>query len=108
MNADPVRDYLEARNAVEQAAENVQRLIRTIAEAVGSLSDWRNVTITHTPYRTKTEGYTTDSRRFVDPWPTANQVAEALGAWHQAKQGQHSTFDRVAEDVRQGLVPPLV
>ncbi len=103
MAADPIHDYLNARQVLEEATRQVQQAVDLISNAsIMLFRNWRNVV---TP---SAGGFPMDlvNAPSVESWPTAQQLGELLKGWHKAKREADNAWRQVPAESRYGLQPP--
>lgn len=102
MTLDPIREYLDARQTLEEATRRTQSAVTRIEVAAERLRRWREVV---TP---SAGGFPIEmvNALSIDPWPTAQEVGNLLKAWHQAKREADNAWQGVPEGHRYGLQPP--
>lgn len=107
MSTDPIRAYLDARNNLEQAAQRAERMVGIILGAAIKLRDWKRVMVSNANVGFPAEiALTTQNSIRADEWPTAQQLAEALAQWHQARSAARSAWSAVPSSDRPGIQPP--
>lgn len=99
--------YLDAWRDLQQHEREVLRIVTTIQEAARNLERWQAVHVAHAGAGFPTE--VTMTGRVVDAstWPTAQQLADALAAWHSAAEAAREAWHRdVPPEQRASLPPP--
>ncbi len=106
MASERVDTYLEARRTMAAATDRVQKMVRTIQAAANKLSAWDGVAITNAGLVFPKD--VVRKNRIIDgqEWPTAEQLAKALAAWHDACRKAETAWEVVPEADRVGLQPP--
>ncbi len=110
MSNDPIREYLAARSAVEQAVKYVEKLSTSLTQIAQCLKDWRHAPpILETQMSPPPASYrATDARILASQWPTAAQFAEVIQVYHSAIDVQSKAWDAVPKSDRPGLQQPVV
>ena len=102
---DPVRDYKNRRTQLRQATERVEKLIRPIVDAGRLLQSWRHVIVSGAgafpAHLMNAPSIPSDG-----PWPTPQEISDALVAWHQAHHELGNAWERVPEADREDLQSP--
>lgn len=105
MADDPIRKYLDARNEFDQATRNAGRLTDIIVEAGRHLQRWQEVTVSNVGVGFPAEligGPSIDAHQ----WPTAEELAEVLASWHDARHTTRNAWRAVPDSDHQGLQSP--
>lgn len=106
MASERVDAYLDARRAQAAATDRVQKMVRTIQAAANKLLAWDGVAITNSGVVFPKD--VIQKNRIIDgqEWPTAEQLAKALAAWHDAGRKAETAWEMVSAADRVGLQPP--
>ena len=106
MADDPIRTYLDARTALEQATGRTERFVDVIISAGDNLRDWRRVMISNA----SGVGFPLELANApsinAKKWPTAQELAEILAAWHKARHACDNAWMNVPVKDRLGLQGP--
>ena len=98
VNPEAVADYSEALKARQRAIIEVENMVMSIKEGADKLGRWQDVTIANIPGASFPVG-----RRLSiagDRWPTGQQIADTLRAYHIANQEARSAWGRVPPKLR--------
>lgn len=104
MATDSLRAYLDALRTLEETTQHVHRIKRVITDAADKLQEWRRVIVSGTSAGFPVE-LTGAPSISANDWPTAEQLAEALRAWHQASDAADHAWRQVPAADRRGLQP---
>jgi len=106
MANDPVHSYLEARNQFDLANRNAETLISLIRQ-VGNVN-WRELMVANCDGGFPAEIAMRQGTPTIDAraWPTGQQIADVLIAWHNANLAVRNMWEHVPKDLRGGLRPP--
>ena len=103
---DAVRAYLDARQHLLQAKSAADAVVAEIRQAALLLTNWQNVRVGN-----GTATFPADDQldRVIDArtWPTADDLAQTLVRWHEAKRETEGAWGRVVQRDREGLRPPV-
>jgi hypothetical protein len=103
MTENPVARYLDAIEALEQAAAEADRLAETVHDASVKLKNWREVNFVNVDAQGAAgRGGTIDARE----WPSAEQLAGAVALWHARQTEVRAAWEAVPPNRRAGLQPP--
>lgn len=105
MTEDPVRRYLDALKKVQQARAKVERVVGVVTDAGKKLGKWQEVSVSdvNVGFPAELLGGPSISGR---EWPTAQELAEALAAWHNARHEARNAWSGVPGPDRSGLQSP--
>lgn len=103
--ADSIRAYLDARKALAGAVNQVESIVRPIHEASQALQKWQNVIISNVEVSFPGGERLTASLN-ANHWPTMQQLAQALAAYHAAYHVVRQAWSAIPESDRSGLQPP--
>ncbi len=105
MADDPIRAYQDALRAMEEAEGRAERVVRYITDVADWLGDWRDVRVadgkTSFPV-----GVGQKQSIIPDRWPTVQQLAEVLAAWHQAAHVARNAWAAIPMPDKKGLKGP--
>ncbi len=101
-----VQRYLGARKAMDRAEADVTAIVRAVGDIARALEHWPRVHVTNIgagfPKEVVTSGQALDARR----WPTPAALAEALVAWHEAREAAFAAWDALPATARHDLPGP--
>ena len=90
MTTDPIHSYQDALRALDEANRDAERIVNIIIDAGKKLDqNWRRVMISGSNIGFPAEVPYGQIHISADKWPTANQLADALAAWHNARHAFH-------------------
>jgi len=98
--------YLDALREFQQREGEVLRMVATIQQAAKHLEHWRAVHVVHAgagfPKEVTMVGRSIDA----STWPTAQQLADTLAAWHEAAEIARTAWARLPREMRSSMPPP--
>ena len=105
MADDPIRAYQDALRAMEEAEGQAERVVKYITGVADWLRNWRDVRVadgkTSFPMGVgQTQSITPDR------WPSVQQLAEILAAWHQAAHTARNAWAAILMADKKGLKGP--
>ncbi len=104
MATDAIADYRRKSLATREAAQRVNELVHRIQEVAEQLQGWRRLNIPGISL--PLDLLQSPSLSIQEPWPTLQQVAQAIETWHLRRHESNSAWDRIPEADREGLQPP--
>jgi hypothetical protein len=108
MATDPIREYLDARARLDNQTRLTEAVVKIVRDGANALSEWRRAVVANVSGGFPAELVMNERSPTINghEWPSAQQIADALGAWHSAHWAMRSAWDRVPSELRGGLVPP--
>jgi hypothetical protein len=109
MATDPIREYLDARARLDNQTRLTEAVVKVVLDGANALREWRRALVANVSgggfpaELVMNERSPTINGR---EWPSAQQIADALGAWHDAHWAMRSAWDRVPLELQGGLKPP--
>ncbi len=103
-NLGAVADYSEAIKTRERAIREVEQMVKIIQDGANNLGRWDEVTVANIPGATFPIGRTRSITG--DRWPTGQQIADTLRAYHTANHDAMTAWRRVPPELRGVLTPP--
>jgi nucleotide-binding universal stress UspA family protein len=98
--------YLDALRELGERERGVVRLVTTIQQAAKHLEHWQAVHVARAgagfPKEVTMVGRAIDA----SAWPTGQQIAETLSAWHEAAERARTAWACLPEAARAGVPPP--
>ena len=83
MDDDLQLKLIQAEDGLEQATRDAERVVGVITDAGEKLRNWKNVRVSDIKIPIEGLGSSAPSIN-AKQWPTAEQLAKVLAAWHQA------------------------
>jgi hypothetical protein len=109
--ANEIEDYQQATRTYEGAQLACERLVGTVHAASRALQKWRTATVSNAsvgfPAHLVLGGGGTSSID-ASQWPTAQELANALSAYHATQILMKQAFDRIPETQRAVIKPPTL
>lgn len=102
---DPIAHYQEAIRTLETTHQLAIQLVGTIREASDKLYNWSEVRISNVDVPFPIELPLTSTIN-ADHWPTMQELAEALSAWHRARHEVDNAWRAIPAERRTGLQAP--
>lgn len=104
--SDVTTDYRDALREVQQREGEVVRLVTTIQKAAAALERWEAAYVVGTGAGFPKE--VTMAGRAIDAatWPTAQQMADTLAAWHDSAERAQNAWARLPAAARATLPTP--
>ena len=107
MADDPIRAYQDAMRTLEEATGQAERLVTYIADVAELLQNWRDVRVadgkTSFPI-----GVSHQHSINPDRWPSAQELAQVLAAWHQAAHAARNAWAAIPYPDKKNLKGPGV
>lgn len=108
MSDDPIRAYLDARKAFEQAEGTLNKIRVPIHDAATMLGQgYHQSTMTNAPGGM---GFPMDAfgNHSIDynTWPTAEEIGQALVEWHKSYNTLKNTYRAIPGPDQSGVQPP--
>jgi hypothetical protein len=98
--------YLDALSELQQREGEILRMVATIQQAAKCLEHWQAVDVVHAgagfPKEVTMVGRSIDALT----WPTAQQLADTLAAWHGAAEIARTAWARLPGETRSNVLPP--
>ena len=107
MSDDPIRDYLDARKAFEEATGRVDEIRKVIHDAEAMLGrGYYLSTMTNAGgMGFPAEAYGISSIDYKT-WPTADEIGQALADWHDGYNALKNTYRAIPGPEQSGVQPP--
>ncbi|MBA3530578.1 MAG: hypothetical protein H0T73_01465 [Ardenticatenales bacterium] len=108
MTEDPISNYQRAIAALQAASARAEQYGALVTQTATSLREWKKVVMTNVEGEFPADlvaGRNTKSINGVD-WPTAQQLADTLLNYHNAKKAVDTAWQAISEEQRQILQPP--
>jgi hypothetical protein len=104
VNDDPVKSYQDALQKYQTATNNVESLVASITGLAKIMKEWQEVRVADgkTQFPVGVGKYTINPKDF----PTIQQVAETLSAWHQVRHQLNNKWNSIPRERQIGLQPP--
>lgn len=99
---DPVNDYMQKHAAFEAATDKVDALVGNVTEMASLLRDWRHIIPPGAPDLPTGIPAARHSIN-LDRWPTRQEIAHTLSAWHAARLELKTTWRLVPAKQRPSL-----
>jgi hypothetical protein len=107
MATEPISEYQKAIHNVDAAKAVAERLVAVISDAANKLRNWQQVMVSCTSAGFPPEVAVTKSHSInAGEWPTGQQLAEALAAYHHALHEASNAYRRIPEGQRGVVQPP--
>ncbi len=105
MSGDPVADYSQALQERNAATAAIESMVKRVADGANKLGSWESVVVSNIPGASFPEG---NLRLTIagDQWPSGQDIADTLLAYHKAEGAARGAWNRVPESQRGALRPP--
>ena len=107
--SDPLQQYSNAVLAYAESVRRARRVADIVNRGATALRDWEHVQVTGILGAFPEEvnrRRASESDVCGDEWPGAQQIADVLLAYHQAKRDLEFAFGAIPEDLRHAVKNP--
>lgn len=101
---EQISAYQEALRKYDNATKKAEEIANTMMGLGQVMKEWQHVTIADgkTQFPVGVGKYSINPKDF----PTLQQLAEVLSAWHQIRHDLRNKWAAIPQDQRTGLMPP--
>lgn len=107
--ADPLQQYSSAALAYAQTVQRARRMAEIVNRGATALRNWENVQVSGIlgdfPEEVKSRR-ASENDLCGDEWPGAQQIADVLLTYHQARRNLELAFDAIPEELRHAVKNP--
>lgn len=103
---EALQTYLELARRLAQCERDVAAIVARVREIAGALEHWRTVYVLHAGAGFPKEVTMTGRAIDASKWPTADELADALGAWHASAETVRTAWARLSAASRASAPPP--
>lgn len=104
---DPIAKYQDALSALDAAERAAQTVVGIVIDVGNKLArNWKRVTVANAdPPIPFPVGAVTDSVN-ASTWPTAQELGQAMAAWHTARHEARNAWSAIPAERRVGIQGP--
>lgn len=107
MVEDSIATYRDKLGLVYEAEKRAKRVIKTIDEGAKLLKDdWQHVGVSHPAVSFPTDMVGKSPWIDARKWPDADELADVLSSWHEARLRAANAYRRIPEPRRNLVSPP--
>ena len=106
MSTDTVTIYESALAAHERAKAQVERMVKVISDGANKLRDYDRVGVSNSNVGFPPEVTFTGQSINANEWPSAQNLAEALSAYHETRHEAANAWRAVPDSIRHVVKEP--